>query len=54
MLVVCKFREGFPDLTVGKVYEVIRETEGGYTIIDDDNDEWTYFKALFEIIIDKR
>ena len=52
-LIVCKFNEGFPDLTVGKVYEVVRETENAYTIIDDDNDTWEYFKVLFEVIIDR-
>ncbi len=52
-LIVCKFSEGYPSLTVGKVYEVVRETENAYTIIDNDNDVWDYFKVLFEVIIDK-
>ena len=44
--VVAIFTEGFADLTEGKTYDVVYESDFYVTIIDDDKDEYTYPKAL--------
>ena len=44
-------------LTIGKTYDVIKETMMSYVIIDDRNERWyypmEYFKPLSEIRNDK-
>lgn len=45
--VIAMFTEGFPDLTSGKVYDVISETNNTITILDDAKDKYKYPKALF-------
>lgn len=50
--VVAIFTEGFPSLTEGKTYDVVYESDFYVTIIDDDKDEYTYPKALFNEVYD--
>ena len=47
MKVVALFVEGFPSLSGGRVYDVVYETENYVTIIDNDNEEYSYPKAIF-------
>ena len=50
--VVAIFTEGFADLTEGKTYDVVYESDFYVTIIDDDKDEYIYPKALFNEVYD--
>jgi len=48
MRAFCDYNKGFiKQLTVGKWYEVIHETNYGYIILDDENNYWEYSKARF-------
>jgi hypothetical protein len=50
--VVAIFTEGFADLTEGKIYDVVCESDFYVTIVDDEKDEHTYPKALFSEVYD--
>lgn len=39
----------FLSLTLGKVYDVLNENEACYTIIGDEDAQWTLFKDRFEV-----
>lgn len=51
-IIVCVFNEGYSDITMGRVYAVVKELDNVYEIIDDSNEKWRYPKVLFEVIID--
>jgi len=38
------------DLMTGKEYEVIKETERNYIVIDESGEDYAYPKSFFEIV----
>ena len=45
--VVAIFTEGFADLTEGKTYDVVYESDFYVTIVDDDKDEHTHIQKHY-------
>lgn len=50
MKVTCISNKYYPlSLSLNKVYDVKKETNVGYAIVDENYEEWEYPKEMFEI-----
>lgn len=53
MKIKCIDRGANEHITVGKVYDVIKDSAHGYNIVSDTGEKFVYEKDLFEIVDDE-